>query len=192
MGINLDKPERWKEDIACSVDLYNNWFLKFAPKTYREERLKATEYVEGMLERTNQLRNLTPKELRQHPSILFALRMCTAPPIARDRLIGLAGVPSPLVNTMEKDGRLPRMMSKTTLDQYLRKVAKMISRLIDIDIFPLARRRSRSDGAKVFRAATIVADRLCGANADPMFATLKSEDNSPRSRSGLRREAIKI
>jgi hypothetical protein len=70
MGINLDKPERWKDDIVRSVDQYNRWFLKFAPMTYREERVKATEYVAAMLGRTNHLRSLTLKELTEHPSIL--------------------------------------------------------------------------------------------------------------------------
>ena len=35
MGVNLNKPHLWKEDIARSVDLYNKWFLEFAPNTYR-------------------------------------------------------------------------------------------------------------------------------------------------------------
>lgn len=30
MGVNLDKPKNWKSDIALSVDLYNDWFLRFA------------------------------------------------------------------------------------------------------------------------------------------------------------------
>ncbi len=38
MGVNCNKPQRWKRDIALSVDLYNAWFLEFAPNTYREER----------------------------------------------------------------------------------------------------------------------------------------------------------
>jgi hypothetical protein len=42
MGVNCDKPQRWKRDIALSVDLYNEWFLNFAPSTYREERVRAT------------------------------------------------------------------------------------------------------------------------------------------------------
>lgn len=73
MPVNLNKPHLWKDDIARSVDLYNAWFLKFAPKTYREERIKATKDVEAMLHRTGHLRNLTTNELRSHPSILFAL-----------------------------------------------------------------------------------------------------------------------
>jgi type II restriction enzyme len=81
MGANLNKPHLWKEDIARSVDLYNEWFLNFAPSTYRKERVKATEHVQDMLHRTKHLRNLTPRELRSDPSILFALRMATAPPL---------------------------------------------------------------------------------------------------------------
>jgi len=52
MGVNCDKPQRWKRDIALSVDLYNEWFLDFAPSTYRGERVRATGNVEAMLEQT--------------------------------------------------------------------------------------------------------------------------------------------
>lgn len=168
MGVNLDKPHLWKEDITRSVDLYNEWFLKFAPKTYREERVKATKHVEAMLHRTNHLRNLTPNELRNHPSILFALRMSTAPPIARDRLVGLAAVSKSLVNNMELKHRLPPQMKTATLEANLRKIAEMIIRLADIDIFPWLGENRDPTEQEVYRAATIVADRLCGANADPI------------------------
>lgn len=168
MGVNLDKPHFWKEDVVRSVDLYNKWFLKFAPKTYREERAKATKQVEAMLHRTNHLRNLTPNELRNHPSILFALRMSTAPPIARDRLVGLAVVSKSLVNNMELRQRLPPRMTAATLDANLRKITEMIVRLADIDIFPWLGEDRNPTAPEVYRAATIVADRLCGANADPI------------------------
>ncbi len=52
--------------------------------------MRATGNVEVMRERTGYLRKLTFHELSEHPSVLFGLRMCTAPPIARDRLVGLA------------------------------------------------------------------------------------------------------
>jgi len=169
MGVNLDKPEKWKDDIARSVDLYNDWFLNFAPKTYRVERGKATEYVKTMLDRTDHLRNLSPNELKERPSILFSLRMSTVPPLARDRLVGLAGVPKSLVNSMELEDRLPTMMKATELDDNLRKIAEMITRLADIDIFPWLGEKRRPTDQEVYRAATIVADRLCGANADPII-----------------------
>jgi hypothetical protein len=116
MGANLNKPHLWKEDIARSVDLYNEWFLDFAPNTYRKERVKATKHVQDMLHRTSHLQNLTPDELQSDPSILFALRMATAPPIARDRLVGLAGISKSLVNNMELEHRLPPQMKAVTLE----------------------------------------------------------------------------
>ena len=36
MPVNLNKPERWKDDIARSVDMYNEWFMTFAPKAFRD------------------------------------------------------------------------------------------------------------------------------------------------------------
>lgn len=46
MPVNSDKPHLWKADVAASVDLYNNWFLKFGPKAYRETRLQTTGRVQ--------------------------------------------------------------------------------------------------------------------------------------------------
>src|SRR5438045_3950350 len=34
MPINADKPQLWLIDIQASVDLFNAWFMKFAPKAY--------------------------------------------------------------------------------------------------------------------------------------------------------------
>jgi hypothetical protein len=33
MAVNLDKPQLWKQDTQASVDYYNKWFMKFAPKS---------------------------------------------------------------------------------------------------------------------------------------------------------------
>lgn len=49
MGINLDKPHLWKKDINQSVDLYNTWFMYFAPKAYREARVSTAKSVEEAL-----------------------------------------------------------------------------------------------------------------------------------------------
>ena len=47
MAINRDKPDRWKEDIAQSVDMYNDWFIRFAPEAYRVTRVETTKNVEA-------------------------------------------------------------------------------------------------------------------------------------------------
>ena len=46
--INADKPHLWKNDVAASVDLYNNWFMKFAPKTYRDKRNTKHDVLVGV------------------------------------------------------------------------------------------------------------------------------------------------
>lgn len=170
MPINADKVHLWKADIAKSVDLYNEWFMQFAPATYRDTRLATTEQVEKALAWTANLTNVTPDLLRQYPNALFMLRMTTAPPLARDRLVGLAGVSKSLVERMEKKNILPQRMPTTDLNKDLAKICNLIMRLADKDIFPwLESENSLPSEAQVHRAATIVADRLCGAQSDPII-----------------------
>ena len=85
-AVNRDKPDRWKDDIRQSVDLYNRWFMRFAPAAFRAERIKATKWVEDTLEWTQNLRDVSPAVLKLHPGILPTLRMACCPPLARDRL----------------------------------------------------------------------------------------------------------
>ena len=94
MAVNLDKPHQWKTDIAKSVDMYNDWFMNFAPRAFRETRLQTTEDVERTLIATDNFTMVGPEILAKHPEILPTLRMSTCPPLAVDRLIGLAGAPS--------------------------------------------------------------------------------------------------
>ncbi len=168
MAVNRDKPDRWKADIAESVDMYNCWFIDFAPQTFRNTRIKVTEIVASTLKATDNLRTLQPEILRQNPGILPTLRMCTCPPIARDRLIGLAGVAKSIVDRMEVAGKLPVRLPKERLDEELGKVANIIIRLADRDIFPWLDTNQTPLESEIYRAATIVADRLCGSSADPI------------------------
>lgn len=168
MAVNRDKPDRWKPDIAQSVDMYNTWFMNFAPQAFRETRVKVTEVVASTLKATNNLKNLQPEILRQNPGILPTLRMCTCPPIARDRLIGLAGVSKGVVDRMEVGGKLPVRLTSDRLDEELRKITNIVSRLADRDIFTWLNTQQTPTESEIYRAATIVADRLCGSSADPI------------------------
>jgi len=144
--------------------------MRFAPKAYRETRVKTTQQVEAALESTANLTNIAPALLRANPSVVQMLRMCTAPPIARDRLIGLAKVSSSLVQSMEGAGhRLPPQMPKSEVDAQLARIGDIILRLADRDIFTWLDDGHRITGEEVHRAATVVADRLCGAVADPII-----------------------
>jgi hypothetical protein len=168
MAINADKPHLWQKDILASVDLFNGWFMKFAPKAYRETRIKVTKEVERAVLLTDDLRGLSPLLLQQHPGILPTLRMCTCPPLARDRLIGLAGSSKSLIGTLEA-GMVPPRMAPATLTSHLSKLVNILTKMVDQDLFPwLAAKRSATEVER-HRASTIVADRLCGAVSDPII-----------------------
>jgi len=169
MAVNRDKPDRWKRDIAQSVDMYNDWFMRFAPKAYRTTRVQTTKDVEATLKSTENLTNVGVELLRANPSVLPSLRMSTCPPLAVDRLIGLAGVSGNLVKVMEKDNRLPPRMSRRETDKDLEKIGKIIEKMADLDVFVWLERGDDPSDQELYRAATIVADRLCGAVANPII-----------------------
>lgn len=172
--INADKPHLWKADIAASVDRFNQWFLEFAPEAFRSTRVQTTEHVKAALVATNDLRTLNPATLKANPGVLPTLRMCTVPPIAVDRLVGLAGASKNLLGLMEK-GKLPTRMPTAALDAELVKVCGILSRLLDRDIFPwLEKRKTPSDHERE-RASTIVADRLCSAVANPIVRNAQEQ-----------------
>ncbi len=168
MAINADKPHLWKKDIAESVDLFNKWFLRFAPAAYRETRVKTTDQVRDALRLTDDLRSITPTTLGNNPSVLQVLRMSTAPPLARDRLIGLAYASKNLVLSMEERSRLPPKMATEAVERDLKSICSILGRLLDREIFPWLEEGKAPTDAERYRASTIVADRLCGAVADPI------------------------
>jgi hypothetical protein len=99
--------------------------------------------------------------------------MAAAPPLARDRLIGLAEVSPNLVKNMEGDNkqktpRIPPRMNSATVEAELEKIGQIVRQLTDRDIFTWLDNEREPTEIEVARAATIVADRLCGAISDPI------------------------
>ena len=175
IAVNRNKPDKWKEDIVQSVDMYNDWFLQFAPEAYRTTRVQTTMDVEKALKATDNLRDISVALLRENPSVLPTLRMSTCPPLAVDRLIGLAGVSSNLVKVMEKEKKLPLQMPDNELVRDLKKIGEIIKQMADPDIFIWLERDDNPREEEVYRAATIVADRLCGAKANPIIRNAQEE-----------------
>ncbi len=169
MAINADKPHLWKADVNASVDLFNQWFMLFAPKAYRDSRAAATIHVEEGIRLTQDLTALTPDVLKQHPGVLQVLRMSTCPPLARDRLIGLAYASKNLVSVMEEKKAIPLRMPPAVLQENLARIADTISRMLDVDLFPWIASKAKPTEEERHRASTIVADRLCGAVSDPII-----------------------
>jgi hypothetical protein len=169
MPVNLDKPQRWKADTQLSVEEYNRWFLEYAPLAYRETRARATVYVEDILRRTDNLRRLNGELLMQHPDALEMLRMSTSPPIARDRLVGLAQVSKSLIENMERSKRISPNQPEPLLREQLERIAAVIIEMIDRDIFAWFDADEQPTAEAVSRTSMVVADRLCGMLTDPLI-----------------------
>src|SRR5262249_55472829 len=135
----------------------------------RDSRASATVHVEEAIRLTEDLTVPTPDVLRQHPGVLQVLRMSTCPPLARDRLIGLASASKNLVKVMEEKKAIPLRMPAAVLQENLARIADTISRMLDADIFPWIASQARPTAEERHRASTIVADRLCGAVSDPII-----------------------
>ncbi len=186
MGVNRDQPDRWKADITRSVDMYNRWFLRFAPDAYRKTRLRTTEDVQRTLSATEDFTRISTALLKRSPSVLPTLRMSTCPPLAVDRVIGLAGVSRNLVRKMEA-GSLPPRMPPRELSRDLGKIVRTIKRLADHDIFVWLGRDDGPTEDERHRAATVVADRLCGANANPIIRNAQEKRQLKKITGWLRR-----
>lgn len=142
--------------------------MKFAPKAYRDSRIDTTKGVVAALHDTLDLSAITPELLKRHPDVLPTLRMSTCPPLARDRLIGLAHANKNLVKVME-EGKLPPRMPRPELDDNLSRITNTILTMLDRDIFPWLDESKRPTNEERHRASTIVADRLCGAVSNPII-----------------------
>lgn len=175
MPVNADKIGRWKIDVATSVDMYNQWFMDFAPVAFRNTRIKTTQDVEAALQATSYLTDIRPETIINNPHIIPTLRMSTCPPIAVDRLIGLAGVNPSMIKSMEAFGRIPPRMPRVMLETEMAKVAYIIQKMADPDIFVWLGRSTPINQQEIHRAATIVADRLCGSVANPIIRNAQEQ-----------------
>lgn len=180
---NSDKREHWQEDIRKSVLQYNNWYMKKAPAIFDGVRERIAARVEEAFDATSNFAQITPSAIRNAPSIIQILRLSTAPPLARDRLIGLAEVKPSLVKALEgvedEEGnmlsapKIPPSLRQAGLeatDSELAKLIAVVYKLLDYVLFPWLEGEGRlATETERHRSATIVADRLCSALANPIL-----------------------
>lgn len=170
--INADKPLLWKQDIGASVHLYNDWFLRAAPEAYRTTRGKIVDEVADAFRLTADMSEITPQVIKVSPGILRTLRMSTAPPIARDRLVGLAYSTKNIVYTLE-DGSIPPRA--TDLGAHLTRICGVLTELLDLDLFDWLKTGAQPDPRQWELATVVVGDRLCGAIADPIVRNAQEQ-----------------
>ena len=149
--------------------------MNFAPLVFRETRLKTIQMVEETLYITKNLTDINSAMLRSHPNVLAILRMSTCPPIAVDRLIGLANVSSNLVKRMEQEHKLPTKITAAQLHDELNKISSILDRMLDRDLFDWLSRNEVPSDSERYRAATIIADRLCSSLTNPILRNAQEQ-----------------
>jgi len=172
--INADKPQLWKADVAKSVKLYNEWFLRFAPRAYQKTRMGSIDQVRKAFGVTSNLRLIDSRTLSSHPTIISTLRMATSPPLARDRLAGLAEVGKNLLASLE-EGRLPPRTAHKDLQYQLSRICEVINPLLDRELFPWLLNRKKQKRMDRTVAVSVVADRLSGVVADPVIRNAQEQ-----------------
>lgn len=167
-SINKNKSELWKADVQKSVLYYNEWFLNFAPETYINARKDAINKVESAFQKTECFNSLSIDMLKNAPESITILRLSTTPPLARDRLVGLANISKNLIEKME-EGRFPPKMKQQEIDDSLGRIIDIINRLLDADIMPWLERKSYPHELDRLLATQVIGDRVCGSLSDPII-----------------------
>jgi hypothetical protein len=117
--------------------------------------------------------------------------MSTCPPLARDRLVGLADSNKNVVETLE-EGRVPPRLTPELLQEHLRRISTTLSQMLDIDVFPWLEEKRRPSKEERYRSCTIVADRLCGAVAEPIVRNAQEKRQLARIQQYLTARGYKL
>ena len=166
--INADKPYRWNEDSQASILQYNDWFFEYAPKTYQSARGACIEGAHRLLDDTNHLQSLNEQYLWDHPEDLAIARMFCSPPIARERLAGLAQVSKTIVQSMEK-GNAPRGRSRIQRREAISRIVPVLKHLADTQLCAWLKEDTHPSDREIEIASCVVGDRLCGSLTDPLI-----------------------
>lgn len=164
MNVNRTNPDRWNADIQKSVEFYNNWFVGFAPPTFRNAREKSIRKVNEAFGKFGSMCDLDDELLVSDPTLITILRQMTCPPLASDRLAGLARVPTSVMKSFEA-GRA----TKRTKVEYASKIMDVVRDLLDVDLFSWIDDDKTPTPMQKKLAAFVVSDRLCGVLADPLI-----------------------
>lgn len=161
-GANRHKAEAlWAVDTAASVAMFNGDFLRQAAQDRGTQQAGALAAIAHTLAATDHLTRLDADVLAQNPGILTTLRHCTYPPVAVDRLIGLAGVPASLVKRMESRGDIAARRPSAACREHLGRVASLLQDLLDPNLASWLARGDAPSETEVARLTAVVADRLC-------------------------------
>lgn len=172
--MNRKNPTAWPSDIARSVAEYNAWFKMIAPMTFREVREESEGRIAQVFDITAGLSEIDGASLRDSPWILPILRMCMAPPLAVDRLVGLSDAMKGVVGCMEEGKRPPRL-TEARWNEQTDRLAALITQMLDIGLFPWLVSGKSPSRSELDLAIAVVSDRLCISIANPRLRNAQEQ-----------------
>lgn len=106
--------------------------------------------------------------LIEAPDTLKLLRQMTCPPLAADRLSGLAGIPASAIDSIEEGTIRPK-----SLDEYSPLLMEVVREHLDLELLAwIDQDCSDVDVAKQI-AASVIADRICKVETDAAIRNLQ-------------------
>lgn len=176
MAVNADREEQWPDDIEASVARYNEWYMDFAPRVYESVREQVELDVRNALDATEHFRKVTGPIIRNNPGIVGVLRMATSPPLAVDRLRGLASMDI-TKNTVDKmeNGRMPPRMKEAEERETAEAIAEIVTRMLDRDLFVWLEDDSAPSEPAINRATAVVAERFADSKVKPIVRNAQEE-----------------
>lgn len=159
------RPELWQPDIDRSVAEYNTWYLDDAPTIWADARGRAVELAAQAMDETGNFREVTPDSLRAFPSTLAVARAAVSPMMARDRLIGFAGVNGNLVRSMELENIVPPRIRN--VNEQLERLSSFLVTKLDPGLFPWICDERDPTEAERDKALLVLGERLTRAFYDP-------------------------
>lgn len=165
MRNNSKDPGLWQPDIERSVAEYNTWYLDHSPGIWADARGRAVEVAAQAMDETGNFREFTADSLQAFPGTIIVARAAVSPMMARDRLIGFAGVSGNLVRSMELRNEVPPRISDRR--GQLGRLATFLVTKLDPGLFPWIPDGRDPTATERDKALLVLGERLTRAFYDP-------------------------
>lgn len=179
MPINMHKSEEeWEKAYLLSVALWNQWYLTTASEVQSLLREESTGVGEELLQATSDLTEISVAVIQNHPILLKPLRMAAGPPMARDRLAGLAGVSRTIVERLEK-GEATRDGDAVKLS--IEAMVSVLRTSLDTQLTPWVSENRKPTHEERTTFLTVLSERLTQARVNPALRNKQEERQLSRA-----------
>lgn len=148
------------DNLKRSATLYGKLYMGCATERYSAEREEASAAARGLLDATDSMRSLEPSLLGERPTYLELLSCACLPPLTREKLSALSGVPARRIAAIE--GGVSPKRGKGELQRQskdLPAVTDVVASALDPCLAPWLADDREAKGYEAERFCAMVGDR---------------------------------